>query len=57
MVDAGTVVTKDIPPYTLVDGVPAKPIGQRFKNPSEVANHNEMLFRPPQMIRYCDSKI
>jgi len=57
IVAAGAVVTKDIPPYTLAAGVPAKPIGQRFKNLSEVAKHNEMLSRPPQMIRYCDPKI
>lgn len=26
------VVTKDVPPYTIVDGVPAKPIRKRFNN-------------------------
>ncbi|MBU0996175.1 MAG: acyltransferase [Proteobacteria bacterium] len=32
VVAAGSVVTKDVPPYAIVGGVPAKKIGERTKN-------------------------
>lgn len=28
----GTIVTKDVPPYEILAGVPAKKIGQRFSD-------------------------
>lgn len=31
IVAAGSVVTKDVPPYSIVAGIPAKPIGERIK--------------------------
>lgn len=42
VVAAGSVVTKDVPPYAIVGGVPAKVIKMRF-TPEEIEAHNIML--------------
>lgn len=42
IVAAGAVVTKDIPPYEIWAGIPAKKIGMRF-NKEEILRHKKML--------------
>lgn len=44
IVAAGAVVTKDVVPYTIVAGVPALKIGNRFKSFEETICHDMKLF-------------
>ena len=46
IVAANAVVTKDIPPYEIWAGVPARKIGDRFTDPAHRARHDEMLAGP-----------
>ena len=46
IVAAGSVVTRDIPPYEIHGGIPNKKIRDRFANAEEVHRHVEMLEGP-----------
>ena len=45
IVAAGAIVTKDVPPYAIVAGIPARVIKWRFNN-QEIAIHEKMLKMP-----------
>ncbi len=46
IVAAGAVVVKDVPPYEIHGGVPARKISERFPDPSDRAKHDSMLKGP-----------
>jgi len=43
VIAAGSVVTRDIPPYSISAGVPAKVIGQRFSDQATITQHEEAI--------------
>lgn len=43
IVAAGAVVTKNVPPYAIVGGVPAKVLRMRF-TPEQIREHEQMLY-------------
>ena len=44
VIAAGAVITKDVAPYTIVGGVPAKVIGSRFTE-EQIREHEKILMR------------
>lgn len=50
IVAAGALVTKDVPPYTIVGSPPAREIRARFINPADVEKHRAALQRRRQEL-------
>lgn len=46
IIAAGAVVTKDVEPYAVMGGVPARKIGERFPDPQDRARHATALAGP-----------
>ena len=55
IIAAGSVVTRDVPPYEIHGGVPNKKIKMRF-NESEIRIHNELLDGPTVTGEFCPAK-
>lgn len=53
IIGAGSVVTKDIPAYSIYAGVPAKFVKMRF-NESEISVHKQMLKNKNLAWNYCE---
>jgi len=52
VVAAGSVVTKDVPPYEIWGGVPARKIRDRFTDPRDREAHDRMLGGPVLAPRF-----
>lgn len=56
IVAAGSVVTKDVEPYSIYGGVPAKKIKDRFTY-EEVIKHEQMLSQPVSALYYLEDRL
>lgn len=57
IVAAGAIVTKDIPPYQIYGGIPARKIGERFDNDQQKQEHDTMLNGPAKAGAFCKVKV
>lgn len=53
LVAAGAVVTKDVPPYEIHGGVPARKLAERFPHAEDREKHDRMLAEPARRGAYA----
>jgi acetyltransferase-like isoleucine patch superfamily enzyme len=51
IIGANAVITRDVGPYEIWAGVPARKIGERFAEGADRAKHDQMLQQPPSSVR------
>lgn len=56
LIAMGAVVTKDVEPYSIVAGVPARKISMRFDE-SGIKAHERMLNQAPRRRPYCGEQV
>jgi acetyltransferase-like isoleucine patch superfamily enzyme len=56
IIASNAVVTKNVPPYEIWGGIPARRIGDRFTSEQQRREHDSMLNGPAIEGAYCEPR-